>query len=72
MPLERRLSRSMFLGHQLVELRQLCLTAEGVFEPGQYLARDLPDIAFTMGLVEALPSPPGQDSRVEGPYPSTS
>ncbi len=70
MPLERRLSRSMFLDHQLVELRQLCLTAEGVFEPGQYLARDLPDIAFTMGLVEALPPSPDQNPKVEGPAAS--
>ncbi|MEB3251933.1 MAG: hypothetical protein VKO01_07340 [Cyanobacteriota bacterium] len=70
MPLERRLSRSMFLGHQLVELRQLCLTAEGVFEPGQYLAKDLPDIAFTMGLVEALPPSPDQDPSAAGPTSS--
>lgn len=65
MPLERRLSRSMFLDHQLVELRQLCLTPERVFEPGQYLARDLPDIAFTMGLVETLSLPPDQDPEME-------
>ena len=70
MPLERRLSRSMFLGHQLVELRQLCLTAEGVFEPGQYLAKDLPDIAFTMGLVEALGPSPDQDPSAAGPTSS--
>ena len=70
MPLERRLSRFMFLGHELVELRQLCLTAQGVFEPGQYLARDLPDIAFTMGLVEALPSPPDRGPEVKDPSPS--
>ena len=70
MPLERRLPRSMFLGHELVELRQLCLTAEGIFEPGQYLARDLPDIAFTMGLVEALPPPPDQDPRIDSPSSS--
>jgi hypothetical protein len=58
MPLERRLSRSMFLETEVVELRQLCLTPSGLFEPGEYMAQDLPDIAFEMGLVDKRPSDP--------------
>ncbi|MEO1127688.1 MAG: hypothetical protein AAFX95_26940, partial [Cyanobacteria bacterium J06639_16] len=55
MALERRLSRSIFLETEVVELRQLCFTPGRVFEPGKYLAGELPDTAFEMGLVEKLP-----------------
>ncbi len=70
MPLERRLSRSMFLEMEVVELRQLCLTPGGMFEPGRYTASELPDIAFEMGLVEKLPasgSPPEGDRAADAP-----
>ncbi len=55
MALERRLSRAMFEATEIVELRQICFTPGRVFEPGKYVTGDLPDIAFTMGLVEKLP-----------------
>ncbi|WP_008308891.1 hypothetical protein [Leptolyngbya sp. PCC 6406] len=70
MAIQRRLARSIFLETEVVELRQLCLTPGRVFEPGQYIARDLPDIAFEMGLVEQLsPIPEGQDA--DGTQPDT-
>ncbi|NEQ34330.1 MAG: hypothetical protein F6K04_25655 [Leptolyngbya sp. SIO4C5] len=65
MPLERRLSRSIFDPSELVELRQVCLTPGRVFEPGKYIAGDLPDIAFEMGLVERLPPVRGKSEEVE-------
>ena len=65
MPLERRLSRLMFLETEVVELRQLCLTPGKVFEPGTYLAGDLPDIAFEMGLVEKLPPVRGHSEEID-------
>jgi hypothetical protein len=64
MPLERRLSRAMFLETEVVELRQMCLTPGRVFEPGKYLAGELPDIAFTMGLVDKLPPVRGQSDEI--------
>ncbi|NJL48871.1 MAG: hypothetical protein HC929_17135 [Leptolyngbyaceae cyanobacterium SM2_5_2] len=56
MALERRLSRLMFLETEIVELRQMCFTPGGVFEPGYYRVEELPDEAFNMGLVDKLPS----------------
>lgn len=67
MPLERRLSRLMFLETEVVELRQMCLTPGRVFEPGKYIAGDLPDIAFEMGLVEKLPPVRGQSVELGDP-----
>lgn len=67
MPLERRLSRSIFLETEVVELRQLCLTPGRVFEPGKYIAGELPDIAFEMGLVESLPPVRGNSHEVGDP-----
>jgi hypothetical protein len=64
MALERRLSRAMFLDSEVVELRQMCLTPGRVFEPGKYLAGELPDIAFEMGLVETLPPVRGKSEEV--------
>ncbi|MEM9264206.1 MAG: hypothetical protein AAGA46_01645 [Cyanobacteria bacterium P01_F01_bin.13] len=64
MALERRLSRAMFEATELVELRQICFTPGRVFEPGKYLTGDLPDVAFTMGLVEKLPPVRGQSEDV--------
>ena len=70
MPLERRLSRAMFLTTEVVELRQMCLTPGRVLEPGQYIAGDLPDIAFEMGLVEKLPPVRGRSDEIGEPPPT--
>lgn len=67
MPLERRLSREMFLSSEVVELRQLCFTPGRIFEPGQYLAGELPDTAFEMGLVDKLPPVRGRSEELEPP-----
>ncbi|MEM7797067.1 MAG: hypothetical protein AAGE59_39000 [Cyanobacteria bacterium P01_F01_bin.86] len=64
MALERRLSRAMFEATELVELRQICFTPGRVFEPGKYITGDLPDVAFTMGLVEKLPPVRGKNEEV--------
>ncbi len=64
MGLERRLSRTMFLNTELVELRQMCFTPGRVFEPGKYLAGELPDTAFDMGLVEKLPPVRGKSEEI--------
>ncbi|WOD37857.1 hypothetical protein [Nodosilinea sp. E11] len=66
MALERRLSRTMFLNTEIVELRQMCLTPGRVFEPGKYLAGELPDTAFEMGLVEKLPPVRGKSEEIAG------
>ena len=72
MALERRMARDMFNENAIVELRQVCMTPSGFFEPGKYLVGQLPDEAFEMGLVEALPpvrgksedlAPPATDSK---------
>lgn len=64
MALERRLSRAMFEATEMVELRQICFTPGRVFEPGTYITGDLPDVAFTMGLVEKLPPVRGKSQEV--------
>lgn len=63
MGLERRLSRAMFEQAEVVELRQLCFTPGRMFEPGKYIAGELPDIAFEMGLVDKLPPVRGRSER---------
>jgi hypothetical protein len=63
MPLERRLSRTMFDPAEVVELRQLCLTPGKLYPPGTYIAGDLPDIAYEMGLVERLPPVRGRSEE---------
>ncbi len=65
MGIERRMSRLMFLNNEIVELRQTCFTPGRVFEPGKYLAGELPDAAFDMGLVEKLPPVRGKSEEVE-------
>ncbi|WP_017299648.1 hypothetical protein [Nodosilinea nodulosa] len=65
MAIERRMSRSMFLSTEVVELRQMCFTPGRVFEPGKYLAGDLPDTAFEMGLVDKLPPVRGKSEEIE-------
>ncbi|WP_299416383.1 hypothetical protein [Acaryochloris sp. IP29b_bin.148] len=62
MPLERRLSRDAFLQNEIVILKQLCLTPSRMFQPGHYKVSELPDEAFTMGLVERAPIPPEQET----------
>ena len=64
MALERRMSRFMFLNNEVVELRQTCFTPGRVFEPGKYLAGELPDDAFDMGLVEKLPPVRGKSEEI--------
>jgi hypothetical protein len=61
----------MFLDSELVELRQMCLTPGRVFEPGKYLAGELPDTAFEMGLVEKLPPVRGKSDQLEEPPATT-
>lgn len=67
MGIERRLSRSMFLNTEIVELRQMCFTPGRMFEPGKYIAGDLPDTAFEMGLVEKLPPVRGKSEEIGDP-----
>lgn len=64
MGIEHRLYRSAFLPTEVVELRQICFTPGRVFEPGRYIAGDLPDIAFEMGLVDSLPPVRGKSAEV--------
>lgn len=71
MALERRLSRDVFNENAIVELRQVCMTPSGLFEPGKYLVGQLPDAAFEMGLVEALPPVRGKSEEVAPPQENT-
>ncbi|MEL6902315.1 MAG: hypothetical protein AAFP07_15300, partial [Cyanobacteria bacterium J06606_4] len=66
---ERRLSREIFAETEIVELRQVCMTPSGLFEPGKYLVGQLPDAAFEMGLVERLPPVRGKSEQVGPPVP---
>jgi len=63
MAIERRLARDMFNENAIVELRQVCMTPSGFFQPGKYLVGQLPDAAFEMGLVEALPPVRGKSEE---------
>lgn len=65
MAIERRLSRDVFNESAIVELRQTCMTSSGLFEPGKYLVGQLPDAAFEMGLVEALPPTGGKREDID-------
>lgn len=65
MGIERRMSRAMFAQTEIVELRQMCFTPGRMFEPGKYIAGDLPDIAFEMGLVEKLPPVRGHSAEID-------
>jgi hypothetical protein len=67
MGIERRMSRFMFLNTEIVELRQTCFTPGRVFEPGKYLAGELPDAAFDMGMVEKLPPVRGNSEELGEP-----
>ena len=68
MALERKLFRGMFDPAEVVQLRQMCLTPGRIFEPGKYIAGELPDIAFDMGLVEQLPPVRGKSAELDDPY----
>ncbi|HEY9864880.1 MAG TPA: hypothetical protein V6D21_11950 [Candidatus Obscuribacterales bacterium] len=68
MGLERKLFRGMFEQTELVELRQMCFTASRIFEPGHYIAGELPDIAFDLGLVDKLPPVRGKSAEISQPY----
>lgn len=65
MGIERRLSRAMFAQTEVVELRQICFTPGRMFEPGKYIAGELPDVAFEMGLVEKLPPVRGKSEEID-------
>ena len=67
MGLERRLFRGMFDAGEVVELRQTCFTPGRVYQPGKYIAVELPDVAFEMGLVDKLP--PVRDENAEIRHP---
>lgn len=69
MGLERRLFRGMFDETEVVELRQTCFTPSRVFQPGKYIAGELPDTAFDMGLVEKLPPVRGESAEIRYPEP---
>lgn len=64
MTTEHRLYRQTFLPTEVVQLRQVCFTPGRMFEPGKYIAGDLPDIAFEMGLVDALPPIRGKNAEI--------
>lgn len=63
MVIERRMGRHLFEAGQTVELKHLCFTPGRLFQPGHYLAGELPDVAFDMGLVEALPPVRGKSEQ---------
>ena len=65
MGIEYRHYRQAFLPTEVVQLRQICFTPGRIFEPGKYIAGDLPDIAFEMGLVEHLPPGQGNDAPIQ-------
>jgi hypothetical protein len=67
MGLERKMFRGMFDQTEVVQLRQTCFTPNRVFEAGQYMVGELPDIAFDMGLVERLPSVRGKSAELDDP-----
>ena len=68
MGLERQLSRAMFAENEVVQLRQVCMTPSGLFEPGKYLVGQLPEAAFEMGLVEKLPPVRGKSEEIGPPH----
>lgn len=65
MGIERKMFRGMFDPSEVVELRQICFTPGKVFSPGKYIAGELPDVAFEMGLVDKLPPVKGNNAEIE-------
>jgi len=64
MGIERKFIRSMFEINEMVELRQMCLTAGRVFPPGKYIVGELPEVAFELGLVDRLPGVKGKNDKI--------
>lgn len=65
MGIERKYVRSLFEPGEMVELRQICLTAGRVFPPGKYIVGELPEIAFELGLVDRLPGVKGKNDNID-------
>lgn len=65
MGLERKMWRGMFDPGEVVELKQICFTPSKMFQPGKYIAGDLPDTAFEMGLVDRLPPVKGKSAEIK-------
>ena len=71
MAIESRRWKGLFAPSEIVQLKQICLTPGQIFPPGKYIAGELPDIAFEMGLVEALPPVKGKNDQIEPPPETT-
>jgi len=65
MAIERKMWRGLFAPSEVVQLRQVCFTPGRMFQPGKYIAGELPDVAFEMGLVEKLPPVKGENAQIE-------
>ena len=65
MAIERKMWRGLFAPGEVVELRQVCFTPGRLFQPGKYIAGDLPDVAFEMGLVERVAPVQGKNAQIE-------
>ncbi|HEY9602308.1 MAG TPA: hypothetical protein V6C85_11905 [Allocoleopsis sp.] len=65
MAIERKMWRGLFAPGEVVELRQVCFTPGRLFQPGKYIAGDLPDVAFEMGLVERVAPVKGKNAQIE-------
>lgn len=65
MQIETRIWRDMFVPNEIVQLRQFCFTPGRVFTPGKYIAGELPNVAFEMGLVEQVPPVRGKNAQIK-------
>lgn len=65
MGLERKMFRGMFAPGEVVQLKQICFTPGKMFQPGKYIAGELPDVAFDMGLVERIPPVKGKNAEIK-------
>ena len=65
MAIERNLWRGLFAPGEVVQLRQVCFTPGRMFQPGKYIAGELPDVAFEMGLVERVAPVKGKNEQIE-------
>lgn len=65
MAIERKMWRGLFAPGEVVELRQVCFTPGRLFQPGKYIAGDLPDVAFEMGLVERVAPVQDKNAQIE-------
>jgi hypothetical protein len=71
MAIESSRFRGMFAPTEIVELKQICFTPSRVFQPGNYTAEELPDIAFEMGLVQKASSTNEQNDNSLDPKQSS-